>query len=216
MRSTPVSAKSRPLRVASAMLRESAMAAIWQSAGEIGRPGRRRRAATSCIDAQPPGCRTAGCGWRTAGRKRVPRHPRGFGGAPRRAGTQYQREFPQSVTAATNSRSACWPSIQAMTSGLGAARIVSETTFVSSTNIPAAQSKSGGSRIGSRGGNSRLDAAEGFEQFGGSSCPILALAGPPAELPSAGWSALPPPWIGRWPPRAGEAAFSPRRRVCAP
>lgn len=45
--SIPASSKSRTLRVATAMSRDRAIAAIWQSATGIGRPTRRRAAAIS-------------------------------------------------------------------------------------------------------------------------------------------------------------------------
>ena len=45
--STPTSPKSRTFRVATAMPRERAIAAIWQSAGAMGRPAERRPAAIS-------------------------------------------------------------------------------------------------------------------------------------------------------------------------
>ena len=47
MISTPRFSKSRTLRVATVMPRERAIAAIWQSAGVIGRPAERRAAAIS-------------------------------------------------------------------------------------------------------------------------------------------------------------------------
>ena len=53
--STPASSKSRTLRVATAMRRERAMAAIWQSAGAMVRPVERRQAAMSAYArAAPP------------------------------------------------------------------------------------------------------------------------------------------------------------------
>ena len=45
--SMPMSTKSRTLRVATVMPRERAIAAIWQSAGWVGRPAERRLAAIS-------------------------------------------------------------------------------------------------------------------------------------------------------------------------
>ena len=45
--STPISSKSRTLRVATAIPRHRAIAAIWQSAGAMGRPAERRPAAIS-------------------------------------------------------------------------------------------------------------------------------------------------------------------------
>ena len=45
MMSIPMSAKSRTLRVATAMPREQAIDAIWTSACETGRPSARRAAA---------------------------------------------------------------------------------------------------------------------------------------------------------------------------
>ena len=68
-----------------------------------------------------------------------------------------------SVTAVVNSVLIEWPSIQAVTSGCGWARINSETTLVSRMIIAqAVQSNRGGSRIGSLGGISNSTSPKGL------------------------------------------------------
>ena len=151
--SIAISWKSRMLRVATAMSRDRAVAAIWQSPSPTGRPSR-PRVATISAEAQAallsngrPRFANPSFSIRSRAAARwAGRLPIGMTARPKRNSA--------SVTAARNKLDVARLATQDGTTGSGTGQINSNTTLVSRKSTHEAQLKSGGSRIGPHGGSS--------------------------------------------------------------